>query len=256
VQGASIATTSFDSANDILSLFDASHALIGTLAVSGVVTGPALTALETPNAAGGLGALPCFAAGTRIAAERGEAAIETLREADRVRTLGGALVPVVWIGHRRVDCRQHPRPRSVWPVRVAAGAFGAGRPTRALYLSPDHALWFGPERAAGRGVLIPVKYLIDDAMIAQVPVDEVTYYHLELPRHDVLLAEGVAAESYLDAGDRGSFANGGGSIALHPDFASLRWEAQGCAPLVVTGPEVERVRKLVRTCGAVSAKVA
>jgi collagen type I/II/III/V/XI/XXIV/XXVII alpha len=41
----------------------------------------------------------------------------------------------------------------------------------------------------------------------QVAVDAVTYFHVELPRHDVLLAEGLAAESYLDTGNRSVFAN-------------------------------------------------
>jgi hypothetical protein len=37
----------------------------------------------------------------------------------------------------------------------------------------------------------------------------VTYFHVELPRHDVVLAEGAAAESYLDTGNRSAFANAG-----------------------------------------------
>jgi len=146
-----------------------------------------------------------------------------------------------------VECRQHPRPHTVWPVRVAAGAFGPRRPQRDLWLSPDHALFL-------QGVLIPVKYLIDGAAIVQVPVDTVTYYHVELPRHAVLLAEGLAAESYLEAGDRANFANGGGAVALYPDFATLRWEAQGCAPLVVTGPKLEAARRsMVKPSAAGSA---
>ena len=37
----------------------------------------------------------------------------------------------------------------------------------------------------------------------------IEYFHVELDRHDVLFAEGLAAESYLDTGNRGLFANGG-----------------------------------------------
>ncbi|HSU04606.1 MAG TPA: Hint domain-containing protein, partial [Acetobacteraceae bacterium] len=92
-------------------------------------------------------------------------------------------------------------------------------------------------------------YLIDGGSIAQVPTDEVTYYHVELPCHDVLLAENVAAESFLDTGQRDSFVNGGGPVALHPDFASLRWEAEGYAPLVIIGPEVAAVRQFVASRG-------
>ena len=38
------------------------------------------------------------------------------------------LAPIIWVGRRDVDCTRHPKPQQVWPVRVAAGAFGPGRP--------------------------------------------------------------------------------------------------------------------------------
>jgi T5SS/PEP-CTERM-associated repeat protein len=184
----------------------------------------------------------CFAAGTRILTERGEVPVRDLRIGDLVRTrLNESLTPVVWIGRRRVNCARHPDPRKVWPVRVRAGAFGDGMPHRDLWLSPDHAVHVND-------VLIPIKYLINGTSIAQVAVDEITYYHVELPRHDVLLAEGLPAESYLDAGDRYNFDNHGDVIRLHADFATPRmgaadvWEAAGCAPLVVRGPILEDVR--------------
>ncbi len=221
-----------------------SGGVLGTLAVlAGITTGD-LAALEVVSN-GTIGDAPCFAAGTRIAAERGEVAVEALRPGDLVRVLGEeGWAPVVWVGQRHVLCGRHPRPRSVWPVRVAAGAFGPGRPERDVWLSPDHALFL-------EGVLIPVKHLIDGVAIVQVACEEVTYYHVELPRHAVLLAEGLAAESYLEAGDRANFANGGGVVALYADFATLRWEAQGCAPLVVTGREVQAARRsVVKPCAA------
>jgi hypothetical protein len=36
----------------------------------------------------------------------------------------------------------------------------------------------------------------------------VTYYHVELAAHDVILAEGLLCESYLDTGNRAAFVNG------------------------------------------------
>jgi hypothetical protein len=134
-----------------------------------------------------------------------------------------------------VDCTRHPEPHKVWPVRVTSHAFGPNRPCRDLYLSPDHAIHVGD-------VLIPVKHLLNGSTVAQVQRDSVTYYHVELTRHSVLLAEGLPAESYLDTGDRSNFANGGGPIRLHPDFATREWEANGCAPLVVTGPAFDAAR--------------
>lgn len=187
-----------------------------------------------------LTSIACFAVGTRIATARGPVAVEALVCGDRVHTVGGALQPVVWLGHRRVDCARHPNPEAVRPVRVTAHAFGPMQPARDLLLSPDHALFT-------EGVLIPVKYLIDGRLIRQEPWTEVTYFHVELPAHDVLLAENLAAESYLDTGDRGSFA-GGAVTTLHPAWGqarldvSLQMEAVGYAPLRVTGPEVARAR--------------
>ena len=55
----------------------------------------------------------------------------------------------------------------------------------------------------------------------------------------------MPAESYLDTGDRANFEYGSGMVALHPDFGALRWEAEGCAPLIVTGPKLQAVRRRV-----------
>ena len=85
-------------------------------------------------------------------------------------------------------------------MRVSAGAFAAGVPHRDLLLSSDHAVLVG-------GVLIPIRYLINGASIAQERRDEITYYHVELKTHGVLLADAVyTAESYLDTGNRAAFA--------------------------------------------------
>ena len=77
------------------------------------------------------------------------------------------------------------------------------------------------------------------------PRDTVTYWHVELAEHNVLYAEGVPSESYLDTGDRSGFANGGGPIALHPGFSNHVREGKACAPLIVTGPVLDAVRRLV-----------
>ena len=45
---------------------------------------------------------------------------------------------------------------------------------------------------AGDEVLIPIRYLQNGATIRQIAVAEVTYYHVELETHDLLLAGGLA----------------------------------------------------------------
>jgi hypothetical protein len=181
---------------------------------------------------------PCFALGTRIATDRGEVAVEELCVGVAVLTVSGAARPIAWIGERPVDCRRHPRPENVWPVRVCAGAFGERLPARDLRLSPDHSVFID-------GVLIPIKYLVNDATIVQERVDTVHYFHVELERHDVLLAEGLPAESYLDTGNRGQFENGAAHMSLHPDFAPLTWD-NACAPLCTEGSPIAAVRSRLR----------
>ena len=180
----------------------------------------------------------CYVAGTLIATADGEKAVEGLAIGELVRSAFGGLVPVKWLGYRRVDCTRHPKPSDVWPVRVAAGAFGDDLPMRDLFLSPDHAVY-------ANGGLTPIRYLINGATISQIPVDFVAYWHVELPAHDVILAEGLPAESYLDTGNRGAFANALGAVMLTPDFALRVWEAESCAPLVHDGEELTALRDVL-----------
>jgi hypothetical protein len=187
----------------------------------------------------GSNAAECFRAGTRIRTPRGEVAIETLRVGDILLTAQGRAAAVRWLGRRQVDCGRHPQPGKVWPYRIAPGAFGPGLPHRTLWLSPGHAV-------AIDGVLIPIERLANGTTVAQMRTESVTYWHVELDRHDILLAEGLPAESYLDTGDRGSF-DSADLIALpaerRPRRVSELWDALAAAPLCITGPSVERVRQ-------------
>jgi hypothetical protein len=186
----------------------------------------------------------CYSAGTGIATERGDIRVEELQVGDPVHGHYAGLVPIKWIGHRRINCRHHPDPEKVWPVRVRADAFGESLPRRDLWLSPDHAVYVDD-------VLIPIKYLMNGSTINQVPIDEITYYHIELPQHDVLLAENLPAESYLDTADRSNFDNSDCVVRLFPNFSSrcqntcAIWETDGCAPLIVAGPKLAAVRQRV-----------
>jgi len=97
-------------------------------------------------------------------------------------------------------------------------------------------------------VLIPIKFLLTDTTIEQIEADNISYYHIELPRHDVVLAENMPAETYLETGGRRAFENGGGAMQLHPDFepdparVGMVWKNFGYAPLLGENGELERVR--------------
>jgi hypothetical protein len=183
--------------------------------------------------------MPCFLAGTRLATPGGPVAVEALAVGDRVRTEDGGSRPVIWIGQRVVDCAGHADPASVLPVRIKRGAFGRGLPARDLLLSPDHAVY-------AEGVLIPVRHLIDGVRIVQRPARRAHYFHIELDRHDIVLAEGLPVESYLDVGDRARFDSIGAAPLARADHAARAWDSDGCAPLCVTGPALDRVRARLR----------
>ena len=188
----------------------------------------------------------CYAAGTLILTANGEVPVERLTPGDLLVTIdhgSQTLQPIKWIGERRLDLAAHPRPEFVAPVRIRKDAFSEGMPTRDLLLSPEHCVFVD-------GKLIPIRLLVNNMTIVQeCAACRVHYYHVEMPRHSLLLAEGLPAESYLDTGNRAFFSNAGLALILHPEFhvnAGLKcWELDACAPLAADSASVEPVwRKL------------
>jgi hypothetical protein len=192
--------------------------------------------------------LACFASGTPIATPTGERCVEDLSVGDLVTTIDGVPRPIVWVGRRRVDIARHPSPEAVRPVRITRHAFGQNKPMCDLYLSPDHAIMF-------EGVLIPIKYLVNGTNVSQIDASSVTYHHIELQEHDIILAAGLSTETFLSTSSRSMFENRSGPAQLHPDFgrsdecrldASLVRDALACAPLFVVGPQVEHAHSLLK----------
>ncbi|MGI4978039.1 MAG: Hint domain-containing protein [Janthinobacterium lividum] len=175
----------------------------------------------------------CYARGTRLLTADGERPVEQLQPGDTVTTLSGDEAAIRWVGRRRVDVARHAAPDSVRPVRIASHAFAEGMPRRDLLVSPEHALFVD-------GVLVPARCLLNGRTVTQDSPAAVEYFHVELDRHDVLLAEGMPAESYLDTGNRTMFANAP-VTALRPSAEATR-AVEACAPLVVGGAALEAVR--------------
>ena len=145
----------------------------------------------------------CFAVGTKILTSDGEIAVERLKVGAQLLTASGEHRAIHWLGHRTIDCRRHPSPHEVMPVRIAAHTFGEGRPLRDLRVSPGHAICVD---AVGE-VLIPAAALVNGTTIVQEQVDTITYWHVELEGgHDIVLAENLPCESYIEMGNRAFFA--------------------------------------------------
>ncbi len=184
----------------------------------------------------------CYVSGSLIRTPRGEVAVEDLAIGDLVVTAAGETRPIRWLGHRTVDCKRHSDPKSVLPVRIAAHAFGQNKPTRDLLVSTGHAICINVVDE----LLVPASALVNGATVAQVEVDEVTYWHVELDSHDILLANGLPAESFIDVGNRGFFVESQTvDLELAPD-APARTLSDYCRPFVDGGAVVQVVRDRMR----------
>ena len=178
--------------------------------------------------------IACFLAGTRIRTPRGEIPVEDLRAGDGITTIGG-IKKIAWIGFRRLDLTRHPRPERARPIRIARDAFAPKVPARDLYLSPDHAVYWN-------GHLAEAKRLVNGTTITQAARNAVTYFHIELEAHDIIFAESLTTETYLDTGNRAMFENAAGPLVLHPHFTGGRGGG-AFAPLACHGVPLAGIRR-------------
>jgi hypothetical protein len=149
----------------------------------------------------------CFTPGTLLDTPDGPRLVEDLVAGDKVITKDNGAEEVLWVGNRNVSgARLYAMP-DLRPVRIRENALGNGRPGGDLIVSPDHkmliegdaarTLWGEPE------VLVTARDLIDGTAITRdMAAKSVTYIHLMLANHHVLVANGVETESFHPAAAR------------------------------------------------------
>lgn len=188
----------------------------------------------------------CFRAGTRIATPEGPRAVETIRPGMQVLTLDHGAQEVIWAGSRRYGLWAQRLVPKLRPVRIAAGALGAGLPEHDLWLSQPHRLVLRSAIAArmfgGPEVLVAAGRLLGCGGVdCPAPTAPVRYVHLLLRRHEALLAEGLAVESLLP-GPRAR------DILAPAQRAEIARLTEGLPAYVPVRPEVapQRVAGLLR----------
>lgn len=194
----------------------------GQSVVSGVnsLTGPQAALTFTPSGANTNGELwitslnatiNCFAAYTAISTPDGPRAVQDLAPGDRILRADGGVTTVEWIGKQLVDVRLS-HPAKVNPVCISAGAIADNVPARDLWVSQGHAIEID-------GLLIDAAALTNGKSVyrvPQMPIDGFSYYHIETRAHELILAEGCPAETYLDNPSRDSFINGAERAGIPP----------------------------------------
>lgn len=181
-----------------------------------------------------------FAAGTLITLPGGkQRPIEALRPGDMILTRDSGEQPVRWIGRATQRATG-----SFAPVVISAGTLGnLGN----LVVSPHHRVFIyqrGPRRlGATAEILVQAKHLVDGDRVWRREGGFVDYYSLIFDRHEIIFAEGIAAESLMVTDD---------SVRLLPD--DLAGEITGRLPGLRHSPHFagEASRRLVQAAGAAS----
>jgi Ca2+-binding RTX toxin-like protein len=188
---------------------DAAGGLSGSFTVNGTL----VTFSEIEN-------IICFTPGTRILTPRGERPVESLRPGDMVITRDHGPQPLRWTGRRTV-----PGLGRFAPIRVAPHVLDGARAP--LTVSPQHRFLFTGYKAellfGCDEVFVSALHLVDGQAVTQTEQAAVTYIHLMFDRHEVILAEGAATESF-HAGEVGLSAIAEGAreelFALFPELRS------------------------------------
>ena len=153
----------------------------------------------------------CFEKDTLIATPAGDVLVSELKRGDKVLTQDGRAVDIKWMGYQAINALFAKKHDSM-PIRIAAGALGDDLPKNDLYVSPDHAFLMD-------GLLVNASALVNGESITQLQAwaGNVEYYHIETEEHEIILAEGVPAETLLDNSGREKFANYKEFQELYPE---------------------------------------
>ncbi len=141
----------------------------------------------------------CFCGGTDILTPAGYRKVETLQIGDLVLKDQGEAKPILWIGCTDVSIAEMRRTPERRPIRIAAHAIERGVPSSDLYVSAQHRIvldsWATEFLFGEEDVMVAAKHLVGIMAETVMPTAAVTYYHLLLEDHDMVISNGLASES-------------------------------------------------------------
>ena len=155
-----------------------------------------LVGIDRENAHSKFAQVACvsFTLGTHITMASGaQRAVEELVVGDRILTRDDGVQTLQWVGTSTT--------RAVGefaPIRIAAGTLNN---TADLLVSPDHRLFIyqrTDELGAGRSeLLVKARHLVNGTTVTEDKGGFVDYFQLLFDSHQIIYAEGIAAESML-----------------------------------------------------------
>lgn len=193
----------------------------------------------------------CFANGTRLLTPTGYREVDTLRRGDLVRTADGKEAPVRWVFSKSWTAAAMRKHRNLAPICITKGALGLGLPKRDLRVSQHHRVLIESSISmrmfGAREVLVPAKALLSlPGIYIETPQDPVSYFHIMLSQHDVVIAEGLRSESLylgpqaLASVPRAALQEAMTLLGLSED-ALRRGDTPPARPL----PEMKQARRLI-----------
>jgi hypothetical protein len=152
----------------------------------------------------------CFLKGTQIGVLHGSSTVEALSVNQELESQDQP-ARVKWIGYQR-RTPEFAQFDDYLPVKICAGALEEDIPIRDLYLSPDHAILVD-------GHLIHAQALVNGRTIIKMTEwqGDIEYYHIETENHEIIFAEGVPCETFIDNVSREQFDNYAEYKKLNPD---------------------------------------
>lgn len=193
---------------------------------NGDVTDQYETAFQYTNLA------KCYSAGTMVAAENGQVAVEDIRVGDMLKSVDGEFKPVRWIESRRIEKAELDANPNLRPVVITAGALGNGLPKRDLVVSRQHRIMVRSDLTklltGSQEALIPaIKLTQLPGIYVDESAESVHYFHILLDEHDAIYAEGTVAETlYLGEMALSDYSDEAVAelLAIFPDLGKLGFE--------------------------------
>lgn len=192
---------------------------------------------------------PCLVSGTRVATPDGDMPVEALQAGMQVLAADGRILVLRGVLSTRISQSRLAKDPKLLPIRIVAGALGAGKPENDLLVSRQHRMLLRSgvaQRMFGQNEVLvsSAKLLALPGVFVDTSLKEVTYFHLIFDEHEIILAEGAETESLLvgpgliESMEKEVVAE---VIALFPDLTS-QFKAQRPARVI---PSQLRAKKLL-----------